>query len=117
MSKGHSVCLSIGRDAIMNVLGGQISSIVYYNISKWALKKAQYLSKLSNIEIEKLLTACKYRIYQDTGKVFQINESPNKVVIVLEGKVNGMGPGTLIGEEFFKTYLIQTVTRDYLKEG
>lgn len=45
-----------------------------------------------------------------------MNKTPNKVVIVLEGKVNEMTAGTVIGEEFFKTYLIKPVSKDYVKE-
>lgn len=60
-SRGHSTCLSIGRDAIKEILGGQITNIIYYNISKWAIKRSQVLSKLSNIEIEKVLRIVKFK--------------------------------------------------------
>lgn len=52
-------CLSIGREAVKEILGDQITNIIYYNISKWAIKRSQVLSKLSNIEIEKLLQTSK----------------------------------------------------------
>lgn len=50
-SRGHTTCLSIGRESIKEILGDQITNIIYYNISKWAIKRSEILSKLSNIEI------------------------------------------------------------------
>jgi hypothetical protein len=44
--------LSIGREAVKNILGDKISNIVFYNIQKWALKRTKVISlKLSNVEI------------------------------------------------------------------
>jgi hypothetical protein len=44
--------LSIGREAVKNILGDKISNIVFYNIQKWALKRSRVLAlKLSNIEL------------------------------------------------------------------
>lgn len=98
VSSGDTICLSISGDAIKNTLGGQISSIVYYNISKWALKRSQYLSKLSNIEIEKLLSVYDYKEYKAKEKVLEANTTPNKIVIVLEGRINEHTAGSIIGE-------------------
>jgi hypothetical protein len=49
VSVGQTVCLSVGADAIRNILGNQITNIVFYNIEKWAIKRSSILSKMSNM--------------------------------------------------------------------
>ena len=48
-SIGQTVCLSVGSDSIRNILGNQISNIIFYNIQKWAIKRSFVLSKMSNM--------------------------------------------------------------------
>lgn len=48
---GQTVLLSVGADTIRNILGNQITNIVFYNIQKWAIKRSLVLSKMSNMEV------------------------------------------------------------------
>ena len=51
IARGQTVCLSIGRDFIKTILGDRINNISNYNVTKWALKRSQILSKLSSVQI------------------------------------------------------------------
>lgn len=48
-------CLALGRDDITRILGDKIQSIMYNNSIKWAFESNPILSKLTKIQIEKIL--------------------------------------------------------------
>lgn len=51
ISIGKSVCLSIGRDVVKNLLGDKASNIMIYNNVKKAIENSKILCKLSDVEI------------------------------------------------------------------
>lgn len=63
VSQGKSMCLSIGRDVVKNVLGDKISNLLLYNTMKHAVEGSKVLSKLSRVEIEKLLQSCRIKSF------------------------------------------------------
>ena len=108
VSIGETVCLSVGADAIRNILGSQASNILFYNIEKWAIKRSLVLSKMNNMEIEKLLRGGTYREVEDGEVILRKGECPEKVVIILEGKANDKPVGSLLGEEYIKDKTLPT---------
>jgi hypothetical protein len=71
MSLGKSICLSIGRDVIKNILGDKISNILVYNVMKQTLESSKILSKLSRVEMEKLLQSCRLKSFDHGELVFR----------------------------------------------
>lgn len=87
IAKGKTMCLSIGRDVVKNILGDKISNIINYNIMKNAIEASQTLSKLGKVEIEKLLQTARLKTYQDGEVVFKRGEQPCFLAISVEGGI------------------------------
>lgn len=117
ISKGKSICISIGRDAIKNILGDKISNILVYNVMKSALETSKILSKLSRVEMEKLLQSCRLKSFDNGEVVFRKNDEPHFVAICLEGKLSGFGDRELVGEEYLAPNHPSNITTDIVKEG
>jgi hypothetical protein len=116
-AKGTTHCLSIGRDVVKNILGDRISNITNYNITKWALKRSKVLSKLSNIELEKLLETSEIKDYEDGDKVFKKGEIPKYLAVSLEGFLDDKPQGILVGEDMLGFKKDEKIPKDYLKKG
>jgi len=95
--------VSICREAIKEILGCQIATIIYYSISKWAIKRSQVLSKLSNIEIVKLLKIERFKQAYDGEIILPRGVKLNRIVVCLEGNISGRQPGSMVAEEAIKS--------------
>jgi signal-transduction protein with cAMP-binding, CBS, and nucleotidyltransferase domain len=73
---------------VRNILGDRISNITNYNITKWALKRSKILSKLSQVELEKLLETSDIKDYEDGDKVYKKGEVPKYLAICLDGMID-----------------------------
>jgi cGMP-dependent protein kinase len=101
-------CLSLGRDTLTKILGDQVQIITFRNIQKWAFEKNAILSKLTKIQIEKILDNTKYSNKKAGEIVYSKNQlGSSKLVIVIEGslkksKYNSViaKKGELYGDEF-----------------
>lgn len=115
VSRGQTICLSIGRDLIKKILGDRINNITGYNIAKWALKRSKILSRLSNVQIEKLLNAAEYRDFEDGQLVYKSGENAKYLAVSIEGAIEEYQQGQIAYEELLNTP--NKPEKDYLKKG
>lgn len=82
------ICLALSREMIMQVIGNKLQDMTFRNIEKWALDKSGTLSKLSKIQIEKLLDNSVYSTFDK--KTVLINKGDNvfsKIIVCVEGEI------------------------------
>ena len=48
------VCLSLGKENLVNILGDNIQTIITKNNLRWAIEKSKHLSKLTPMQLEKI---------------------------------------------------------------
>lgn len=96
-------CLALAREDLQRILGDKIQVIMYNNLQLWALQKHALLSKLTKIQMERIIENSNNVSYQDAAVVFQ--DSISKLIIVLEGKLIQSGKvlaekGQLFGDQY-----------------
>lgn len=82
------MCITLGREALTNILGDHIQVITFRNQQKWALEKSPILKNLTKIQVEKILDAMKI-VHYKAGDVILRKGSPyhQKIVAVIEGNL------------------------------
>lgn len=99
-------CLALARDSLNNILGDKIQKITYRNIEKWAFDRSEFLSKLTNIQKEKLMENFEIKKTTEEGEILiEKGQICKKVVILIEGAVLKeqdliTQKGTSFGDEF-----------------
>jgi signal-transduction protein with cAMP-binding, CBS, and nucleotidyltransferase domain len=61
--------------------------ITYKNIMRWSFEKNPSLSKLSGLQIERVMEGLKMKNYKKGDKIFSKGDSCTVFLIVLEGKI------------------------------
>lgn len=101
--------MALGRDMMVKILGDGIQVIILRNTQRWAIQKSQLFSKLTKIQIEKLLDIIKIFNYK-TGDVLIKKGTVGcpKLFIIMEGSVkkekdskSSIGKGGIFGDEYF----------------
>ena len=94
---------------MVKILGDGIQVIILRNTQRWALQKSQLFSKLTKIQIERLLDSIKIFNYK-TGDVLIKKGTVGcpKVLLILEGSIkkendskSSIGKGGIFGDEYF----------------
>lgn len=80
-------CLALGRDTLQNILGDKIQKIIYRNIQKWAFDKSELLSKLTNIQKQKVIENMTIKNFKAGTVIIAKGEVCNQIVIVIEGSL------------------------------
>jgi cAMP-binding proteins - catabolite gene activator and regulatory subunit of cAMP-dependent protein kinases len=82
------ICLALGRDTITKILGDQVQIVTFRNVQKWALEKSEPLSKLTKIQVEKIVDSMKISNYK-AGDIVCKKGTPcsAKLIIAIEGNV------------------------------
>ena len=80
-------CLALSREDLTRILGDKIQVIMYNNSQRWAIEKHPILSKLTKIQVEKIINCNKNVSYKEGEVVFRKNDTCKKLVIVLEGSL------------------------------
>lgn len=78
-----TICLALGRETLLSVLGDKVANIARSNLQRWAFQKHPVLSKLTQIQIEKLIDNMKVTDFKAGGTVFRKGGSQNCFVIIL----------------------------------
>ena len=104
----NTTVLSLGRDKMIEIFGDKVSIIMYRNVHKWSFQKSPILSKLTNLQMEKLNDVVKFISLNKGDVIFPKNSPIKKIIVVIEGKIckeNGSGKaygkGSLIGDLYF----------------
>lgn len=79
-------------------LGGTLSSIVFHNIKKWALKSSKLFYQYDNKEIDLIAMQFVSRHTKDGGIIMQADKPVNSIVICIEGKINSKPVGTIFND-------------------
>lgn len=82
-------CTFIGRDMLTNVLGSQLSTIIYRNSLKMALEKNSYMSRLNNEQIDAAVRQAELKTISLGGEAFTASALGQVLVILLKGKITG----------------------------
>ena len=81
-------CLALGRDTLTRILGDQVQVITFRNLQKWAFEKNNLFTKLTKIQIEKIIDAMKITNYKAGDIIYHKGALCNqKVIIVIEGSI------------------------------
>ncbi|CAG9321711.1 unnamed protein product [Blepharisma stoltei] len=92
--------LSIGRESLQKVLGGELQQLLYRNSQRIALNQSRYLTCLTNGQVEVVIGKMHIASYQDSQVVIHRgNPKKEKIWVVLQGKLTTKG-GTKAIEVF-----------------
>lgn len=104
-------CLALGRDTLTRILGDQVQVITFRNLQKWAFEKNNLFSKLTKIQIEKIIDAMKISNYKAGDPIYHKGSLCNqKIIIIIEGSIKKAKFGTVMcrkGEAFGDEYLLE----------
>ena len=82
------VCLALGRDTVTKILGDQVQIVTFRNIQKWAFDKSENFSKLTKIQIEKIIDSMKIINYKAGDIVCKKGANcSSKIYVSIEGNV------------------------------
>lgn len=82
------ICLALSRDMILQVIGNKLQDMTFRNIEKWALDKSQKLSKLSKIQIEKILDNSVYATFEKKTVLIPKGDNIYSIILVcVEGEI------------------------------
>ena len=85
-SKGISRCLALGREALQNILGSEIQSVIYNNSSRWSLEKNKVFEKLAKVQMEKWIRNAKV-VKREKGEVLaKRGEKLKTIFLFIEGE-------------------------------
>ena len=93
---------------MVKILGDGIQVIILRNTQRWAIQKSQLFSKLTKIQIEKLLDAIKIFNHKTGDVLIKKGTVCQKLLIVMEGAIrkesdhkNSIGKGGIFGDEYY----------------
>lgn len=87
-AKSSVSVMVIARDTLKDILGKNLQEVIYGNSDKWALQKSSVFSRLSTINMEKILQSCIERKTLEAGEVIMYKGKPaNKIVICNDGEI------------------------------
>jgi cGMP-dependent protein kinase 1 len=82
------ICLALGRGTLMRILGDQVQVIATRNLQKWAFERSAILSKLTKIQIERILDQMKTRSFKQGELVLKKGtKASEKLFIIMEGEL------------------------------
>ena len=78
-------CFALGREEATKILGDQVQLITFKNVMRWAFEKSQKLKKLSNLQVEKLLSFMNISQMKKGEVVFKKGEPIDRLIILIDG--------------------------------
>lgn len=104
-------CLALGRDTLTRILGDQVQVITFRNLQKWAFEKNNLFTKLTKIQIEKIIDAMKITNYKAGDIIYHKGSLCNqKIIVVIEGSIKKAKFGNVVarkGEAYGDEYLLE----------
>ena len=79
-------CLALGRDTLTKIVGDQVQTITFKNLQKWAFEKNNLLSKLTKVQIERIID-CMLITNKKAGDVCCTKGTlcNSKLLVIIEG--------------------------------
>lgn len=103
-SEDNVKMLALSRDSLQSILGAQINLVINSNWSRWALEKGDFLSKLTKIQVEKILANLTFESPEDGFKIMNRGTKLKAIYIVLGGTLTfgakEYTKGSAFGENF-----------------
>jgi len=100
--------LSIGRDKISAIFGDKMSTILNKNQLKWAFQQSPSLSKLTQLQIQKIIEKTEFKIHPVNEVIIKKGEMMDKIIVIISGSVitaPGQEPMTkgILGDSYLLT--------------
>lgn len=80
-------CFALGREEATKILGDQVQLITFKNVMRWAFEKSPKLKKLSNLQVEKLLSFMNISQMKKGEVVFRKGDPIDRFIILIDGVV------------------------------
>jgi CRP-like cAMP-binding protein len=87
---GEVVCLALGRENLIALLGDKVQNIAHRNLVKWAFEKDNLLSKLTMMQKEKVFEIMKSLNGEKNAIVISKGSKCQKIVVPLDGRLIGV---------------------------
>lgn len=82
----NTTCLALGRDVLTKLLGEKVEFIIYRNISKWALEKADGFKDLTISQLDRLIDSIDFaHVKKHTVVVKKGTLKASILLLVLKG--------------------------------
>ncbi len=81
------VCLALGRETLINILGDKVQNIACRNILKWGFEKDPLLSKLTQVQKEKVFENMKHINAKPGTVVLKKGDKCNKIIVPIDGNL------------------------------
>ena len=102
-----TICLALGREMMLKILGDGIQVIILRNTQRWAIQKSEIFCNLTKIQVEKVLDHIKLQNYKTKDLLVKGGSvgSP-KLFIVMDGTIKGgkgekIEKGGIFGDYYF----------------
>jgi len=79
--------LALGRDTLISILGDKVQNIACRNLVKWAFEQDGLLSKLTQVQKEKVYESMKTCYAKPGFVIIKKGEKCNKIVIPVDGNL------------------------------
>jgi len=107
-ASGNVKCLALSRENLTKILGPQFKTIMHKNQGRWAFERNKLFSKLTKIQIERLLEVAKLVPRKNGDVIYVKGTSGNqKIVVVIEGAIKkgtsdniAVSKGEAFGDEY-----------------
>ncbi len=91
-----TVCSMISRNDVESTLGSSISSLMFYNIKKWAVMRSPIFKNINPYDINRIIISFHLFFLKDEERV-DPNTYPG-LIICLEGSINKQEEGKIFNE-------------------
>lgn len=81
------VCLALGRETLINILGDKVQNIACRNILKWGFEKDPLLSKLTQVQKEKVFENMKHINAKPGTVVLKKGDKCTKIIVPIDGNL------------------------------
>lgn len=124
VAKGSGVrMLALGREALQNILGNKIQKVINNNWTRWAFEKNKLLSKLTQVQIEKIISNTQIIDYDKGALVLREEDSFTDILVVIRGQCSynarSYPQGTIFSEDFLwpQENLNKKLEHNFIAEG
>jgi cGMP-dependent protein kinase 1 len=84
------VCLALGRENLISLLGDKVQNIAHRNLTKWAFEKDNLLAKLTMMQKEKVFETMKTLNGEKNKVILEKGTKCQKIIVTLDGKLIGV---------------------------
>ena len=81
-------CLAISKEVLLKEFDFQSDNILFYCITKWALKRSNVFTLFKKATIDKIISVGINILYEDGDLIEDHDKASETLYICLEGKIN-----------------------------